>query len=416
LTLASRCRDCIFLVVHGPEVFVLRPIVVLGALLLCTDRAAGQRIKLSASLSDLESVAKRDSNDAAAHYNVSLAYWNAKRYDDVDSALHRAIRLDPEFPAAYIALAFLPYARRSTLADDIRENRVPEEWHRALEESDRMYRRAVLIDPLVEQRLADLLQPRSAQYLELYKEYIGEWFADYAEGFDLYRQAKYQAAYDRFERVYIAVNGASHEKRLWNTLLYWHGLSAAQVNQADQAVTDFKMLLDRWLDTENKYKDSTLRVPLRTNEFRYVLAVMQERAGHFNDAVALFREALENDIGLYAAHVHLAAIAEAHGQWDAAISERRNAVNANPDDASLIFDLGLTLAKAGRFAEAEEAFAQAIDANPRDARAAYYLGIVDQQLGKADAARSALTRFVAVAPSRYDRQIKDARQRLAALR
>ena len=76
----------------------------------------------------------------------------------------------------------------------------------------------------------------------------------------------------------------------------------------------------------------------------------------------------------------------------------------------------MTLAKASQFSEAEETLKQALDANPRDARVPYFLGVVEQQLGKTEDARDALSRFVALAPSRYDRQIKDAQQRLAALR
>jgi len=56
-----------------------------------------------------------------------------------------------------------------------------------------------------------------------------------------------------------------------------------------------------------------------------------------------------------------------------------------------------------------------MEANPRDARVLYYLGIVDQQLSKKDDARSAFTRFLTLAPSRYERQIADAKQRLASL-
>ena len=43
-------------------------------------RSVAQHIKLSASLAALEKAAHKDSNDAAAHYNVALAYWNAKRF------------------------------------------------------------------------------------------------------------------------------------------------------------------------------------------------------------------------------------------------------------------------------------------------------------------------------------------------
>src|SRR5437899_978437 len=101
---------------------------------------AAQKIQLPAGLAELESRAKKDSNDAAAHYNVALAYWNAERWDDVDSALHRAIRLDPDFAAVYMALAALPYARRSQLFDEEYEHRVPSDWEPKIEESERMYR------------------------------------------------------------------------------------------------------------------------------------------------------------------------------------------------------------------------------------------------------------------------------------
>jgi tetratricopeptide (TPR) repeat protein len=374
-----------------------------------------QRIKLSASLADLEKVARKDSNDAAAHYNVALAYWNDKRYDDADSAMRRAIRIDARFSAAYTALSFLPYARRSSLADEQNENRVPTDWKPRLEESDRMYRQAFMIDPLVELRLGDAVFPRSTQYLDALKFFFGEWFADYRDGLDQYYLAKYQAAYDRFQRVFFAINGDRHADRLWNTLLYWHGLAAAQVGRHDEAVWDFQTILNRYLDTENKKKDSTLHVPLRTNEFRYILGVMKQRAGQFNEAIDLFREALQNDIGLYMAHVRLAQIYEDHNMLPQAVAERRAAVNTNPDDPSLLLDLGKTLARANQWIDAEKALQDAVAANARDPRPYYFLGIVEQHQNKTAEARVAFNDFIARAPSRYGPQVADAKQRLNAL-
>ena len=54
--------------------------------------------------------------------------------------------------------------------------------------------------------------------------------------------------------------------------------------------------------------------------------------------------------------------------------------------------------------------------NPRDARVPYYLGVVEMQLNEKDDARNALTRFIAIAPSRYERQVADAKKRLDSLR
>ena len=384
-------------------------------LALTPGRAPAQHIKLAASLENLEKTARADSNDPAAHYNVALAYWNAKRWDDADSALHRAIRIDPEFPAPYMALAFLPYARRSSLADEENEDRVPTEWKAPLEESDRQYRRALMIDPLVELRLGDAVFPRSTEYLEAMKDFFGEWLADYNDGLDQYYLGKYEDAYNRFQRVYNEINGESHQKRLWNTLLYWHGLACAQVGKHDDAVQDFQLLLNRYLDAEDRKKDSTLHVPLRTNEFRYILAVMQQRAGKYNEAIDLYRQSLENDIGLYEAHVRLADIYEDHQMLPQAVSERQAAVNANPDDGTLLLSLGKTLARAGQWSDAEKTLQNAVAANPRDPRSRYFLGIVAQHQNNAAEARIALTDFISLAPSRYAPQIADAKQRLSTL-
>src|SRR5512143_2835385 len=104
--------------------------VFLGA--LAWSPAAAQNIKLPASLSDLEKAARKDSNDAAAHYNVALAYWNAKRWADADSALHRALRIDPQLAQAYLALSRLVYARRPQIYEEIFDMKVPNEWQSRL--------------------------------------------------------------------------------------------------------------------------------------------------------------------------------------------------------------------------------------------------------------------------------------------
>jgi Flp pilus assembly protein TadD len=82
----------------------------------------------------------------------------------------------------------------------------------------------------------------------------------------------------------------------------------------------------------------------------------------------------------------------------------------------LLLDLGKTLADATRWVEAEAQLRESGAANPRDPRGPFYLGLVFEQLGRKDDARAAFTRFIALAPSRYERQIALAKQRLDALR
>jgi len=378
--------------------------------------AVAQRIRLPASLPDLEQAARKDSNDAAAHYNVALAYWNEKRWEDVDSALHRAIRLDPRFAAAYMALAGLPYAQRDQLLQEEYEQRVPEAWRPKVIQSNQMYRQAVLIDPLVEVRMGYILLPDFGKFPASLRLMYGDWIEDYVEGQTLYFQAKYHEAFIRFQRVYNELDATAHPNRLLNYMLFWHGLAAAQDSQHNDAVWDFGRILSRYETEEVSTRDSTLRVPLRTNEFRYIYAVMSQRAGKFNEAIDHFRRALQDDIGFYMAHVHLAQIYESHGMMPQAVSERRAAVNANPDDASLLMELGQTLARGNRWSEAEQALREAVAANARDPRPRYFLGIVLQHLNKSAEARAVFTDFVNLAPSRYARQVADAKQRLGSLR
>jgi Flp pilus assembly protein TadD len=91
------------------------------------------------------------------------------------------------------------------------------------------------------------------------------------------------------------------------------------------------------------------------------------------------------------------------------------AVDANPDDPSLLLDLGITLGKAGMMPQAETRLQLAATANPRDPRPWFWLGLAQMEEGKKAEARESFTRFLALAPSRYDRQIGMARDRLAQL-
>lgn len=384
-------------------------VAVLGVALVAAP-TAGQRLKLSASLGDLEARARTDSNDAAAHYNVALAYWNAKRWDDAGRSLRLAVTIDPRFAQAYLALSRLPYARRGSLWGEVEQGRVPRELVDTVEESDRFYRRAYLIDPLVDMKIEGAVTPPRSVYWDLFAP---ELYDLLFKGFDDLREGKYAEALDRIERLVGLYHRDRRDESAPASLLWYRALAAAHVEKYQQAQGDLQELLAR---SESKERsDSLIRIPLRTNEYRYVLAYVRHRGGDPNGAIFLYRQALENDVGLYMAHVRLAEIYEGAQRWDQAGAHRQNAINANPDDASLLVDLGKTLATSGRFGDAVEPLRQATDMNPRDARAYFYLGIVLEQLGKKDDARAALTRFTSLAPSRYERQIAIARQHLAAL-
>jgi Flp pilus assembly protein TadD len=106
---------------------------------------------------------------------------------------------------------------------------------------------------------------------------------------------------------------------------------------------------------------------------------------------------------------------EARGDLEAALSERRFALDVQQDDPDLLVDLARTLLKAGRFEDTREPLAEAARLNPRDARAPYLQATVAEALNDSAAAREAYARFVAIAPSRFADQIAAAHDRLLAL-
>jgi predicted Zn-dependent protease len=115
------------------------------------------------------------------------------------------------------------------------------------------------------------------------------------------------------------------------------------------------------------------------------------------------------------AHVQMANIYESQRRYAEAIEERKRAVDANPDDPSLVMDLGVTLGKSGKFAEGEEVLKKAAEANPRDPRVSFWTALCQAEQGKREEAKASLSRFISTAPSRWDKQIGMAKQRLAAL-
>ena len=385
----------------------------LFALAIAVPLGAQCRVKLPMKLADLEAAARRDSDDAAAHYNVGVAYCAAERYDDAEREFKQAIAIEPQFAEPYLALSQLPFARRTRLLRDQYEHSVPDEWVPRLKEADHMYARAFLVDPFVDVKIIGAVTPHDFGVNADVGEYYAEFLRDLFDGVDFFSEGRYDRAYTSFQRVYNELHYDSHADRLPNYLLWYHGIAAGHIQKYDDAIWDIQTLLNRFEQAEKS--DSLIRIPLETNDYRYILACLKQRAGKLQEAADLFRSALEHDAGLYMAHTRLAQLYESVQRWPVAIAERQAAVNANPDDPSLVYDLGVTLAKGAQWPQADTALRQAMDANPRDSRVPYYLGVVEQQLGRKAEARTAFQRFLALAPSRYQPQIDNAKQRLAAL-
>lgn len=397
----------------GERMIVRSAAVILLASLSLIAPLEAQRIKLPMSRDELEKRATQDSLDAAAHYNVALAYWNEKRFDDAERELKLAAAIDSKFAEAYLALAYLPYARRPKLWAEEGQGRVPTEWKQPMEESDRMYRRAFLVNPMVDLRIAGAATPPRDPRWEILWPGVYEF---YFQAFDDMLQGDYEKAYGRFAKLHRErrIAGPGQEK-LPMSVSWFEGLAAAHTQRWDEARRKFEKLIEESVAFEKEHEEDLIRVPLRTNEYRYFLASVQHASGQTDAALDLYRKTLEADLGLYMAHVQMANIFEGQRRYPEAIEERKRAVDANPEDVSLLMDLGVTIGKSGKFAEAEEVLKQAAEANPRDPRIAFWTGICQAEQGKREDARASFTHFLNTAPGRWDRQIALAKQRLAGL-
>lgn len=389
-----------------------RPLALLLLALVAVPRLEAQRLRLLVSLDQLERKALADSNDAPAHYDLALGYWLVKRYDLADQQLRQAIRIEPHTAAAYLALSFLPYARREKLWDEVDKGKVPAEWKPVLEEAWGFRKQAFLLDPMVDLKpLALMIPPSNSFGLSRNAEAIHTYIMN---GFGSFWDGQYGRAYQFFQQ--IGGNPTPEDrKRFAGWFLWYEGLAAAHINEFATAEADFRLLMER-AEAEVKESGGAMLAFSSGNEYRYTLACILDQAGRSKEAVALLQEAMTNDAGLYMAHVRLANILLDQHRPAAAIEERRRAVNANPEDPTLVFELGEALARAGEMTEAQAVLRQARQANPRNVRALYVLGIVSSQLGSTDEAREALTQFLALAPSRFSEQKVEAARRLEALK
>ncbi len=411
--------------------------VVLLLALAVWEPLAAQRIALPLSRKELQELAADNPNDAAARYNLALGWWSEKKYDDAEAELKEALAIEPRFADAELALAFLPFARDDDLWKAVFDERKrSDEQARVLEETDRRYRRAMMLDPLVDKKIMGAVAPKKNAYLA-FGDFWADTYEDWVRGYEDFQLGRYEDAFERLTRIREntmadrsarthpdpVAGGASlggslsklsrREDRLGEAILWFHGLAAAHVGEWDAAIEDLDILLERSLERE--LVDSLVYAPLRTAEYNFILGVLHKEAGHDARAIERFTDALTSDLSLFMAHVHLASLFEQRGQMDRALEERQRAVNANPADGSLLLDLALTQYRAGLRAEAARSLEQAVEVGPRDARPYYVLGLVRTALGETDAARAAFEVFVERAPDRLAQQIQDARARLAAL-
>ena len=355
------------------------------------------------SIADLALLARADSNDPAAHYNLATAFNKAKRYRDAEQSLRTAVMIDPQHAPALMLLAkvnetlhpgsiaFVSFDRRRIMF----MRRDPN-----ANENTFLRRRAFLIDPLVE------IGSPNRDWLP------SAWRGTLGLGLHHYDRQQWKEAIAAFQTVIDKTTRPNDSTKVPPAALWLRARTALKIGDYDGAIRHLQWLLML------RMQDSTAeRVwnPFAGEELRYILAYVHQQAGRWDEAIQRYQALIEENLALDAAHTHMAEIYEAQEQWSQAVEERVRAIHVNPDGASVVFNLGSTLTSAGRYAEAEPVLERYAAGYPREARTFYFLGVTRMGLGKPGPAREALTQFLSLAPSRYEGQIADAKQRLAAL-
>lgn len=329
----------------------------------------------SPTLDSLETRARIDSSDAEAHYDLGVQYWLAERYDDAERAFRRAVSIEPRHASGHLALGYVPYLRHKKLWKQRQKGEVPSEFAATVTEASRSHRLAYMINPFV--GLGEL------DYI-----FVGPWL-----------------------RVELS---EKERERMSPMFFLYRGMTLAQLREWLPALSDLHEVLER-LETARSEQSADAYLPLAAAEVKYVIAVIEDRAGRSADAVRRLQEVLLEDVGLFMAHSRLAEIHEAKGRTRPAITERRRALALNPGDPSLVYELGVTLARAGLLHEADTVLTRASELNPRNPRIPRMTGLVRHQLGDAARARAAYERFLAIAPSRFQREITEVTEKLQQL-
>jgi tetratricopeptide (TPR) repeat protein len=277
---------------------------------------AQQRARLLVPLAQLEARAASDSLDTLAHYDLALGYWAKERWDDVERCLRRSIAIEPKMAPAYLGLAFLPFARRPKLWKEEERGKIPAEWSPRLEEASRHFRRAFQLDPMVDLKVYGLaLPPRGAIVVG---RTATPAYAALIQGFESLLDGQYANSYAFLDPVLTKLDRGKDDD-VPEGLLWFHGLAAAHLQNYDVALIDFHRLHERAVARERT--DTLIRTfMMESNQIRYVLATISRRAGRTEQALALYRESVANDLGLYMAQVQMADIYEERRKWEEAMA------------------------------------------------------------------------------------------------
>ncbi len=372
-------------------------------------------------LDSLRTAARRDSVDADAWYRLGLGLWEKRRYDQADSAFQKALAFQPSHAGAHLGLSALPFGRGSRFLFDLPRRIGHDSLASFFAAAQRHARDAFLYDPTV-----DLTPLRFLSDEELVPDYAG---LDCIGGFCFSlrvdrkwskptRQGARHLVSGRPDSAFALLQGAlvgrKGDEVVPDDFIWYYALAADRSGHPEEAANGYRELAQR--ETRRDPDQQTIGLSPRSRAMYLLLYGMaSDRAGSVAVARAALREALIADLTLFQAHSRLAEIAEARGETDEAIAERRSAIDIAPELSRLHVDLGITLLQMGRTEEARGAFVIATTQAPRDPVAQLFLFQAALTLKDRPVAEQALASLERYAPLRNREQVAEARRRLSEL-
>ncbi len=373
------------------------------ALLLPIVASAQGKIELGGkSLADLQEAVQADPNEPLGHYYVALAQWNAKKWDEVEKSLKTALELDPRFAPAHLTLAALPYAKRPRLwGEAVSANGVPTNVQGEVDVADYHYKMAFFTDPAVDLHILATVA-------------IGlETSTDFGKAVSYCNEGQYGDCNVSINQ-YLSKQRGTAVTVIPRAALWYAALAGIHTKDFGGAGGNLSTLSNRVEDDTRTLTTADLaRIPLKSKDMEIVLAVMLDRtANQKTEAMASYQRLAREGTDNYLVHSYMAGLLEANRSMEQAIAARETALKMNQDDPMLHYEYGMTLARAGKFAEATEQLTTATQKLPRYAPAWYYLGQAKAQTGDAAGAKEAFTKAVATATARQAPIAQNAQRQL----
>lgn len=365
--------------------------------------------------SELGQKARIDSNDAQLNYQAARAYWAEKNWDEAERFLREAVTVAPQYAEALLALGSLPAARGEKYWKRVEEEKGSGAADSLLATYQQFQMRAFIMNPLVDLSIRGKMDVGAM--LGLGRSYGAVmriwWMRPWQRAATMLHEGDAAGAFALMDSI-THVRYFADPNDIPDVILIYHGLSAARVKNWDPAIQDFAMLTGRAVQEEKAAAEADRPVRAAVaNFFRYQLGTMLYLAGRHHQAAPVFRRVLEIQPGMYPAHVQLARMMEADGDWAGALAEREAAVASSPGDGTLQMELAMALVHAQRTLEAIDVLNDGAIASPRDYRIPLMQAEMLVAAGRPQAARAPYERFLALAPSRLTPEITRARQALS---